>query len=94
MALLRHNNKLRLQRSVKSRVRFRSLSTMEIEGYIASGEWRGKAGGYAVQGLGRRLVQELDGPWDNVVGLPRQVLREMLAEAGYSTSSAVRKQDD
>ncbi len=46
------------QRLVETRVRFKRLSTEDLEAYLASGEWRGKAGGYAVQGLGRHLRRE------------------------------------
>jgi len=60
-------------------VTFRSLGTEEIERYVANGEWEGRAGGYAIQGLGARLVARIDGDYLNVVGLPGALLIEMLA---------------
>ncbi len=55
---------------VDTRVRFKNLSRAEIESYIASREWRGKAGGYAIQGLAGCFVQRINGSFTNVVGLP------------------------
>ena len=51
-------------------VRFRPLSAGEIEWYLARGEWRGRAGGYAIQGAGGALVAAIGGDYLNVVGLP------------------------
>ena len=45
-----------------------------IRDYVGSGEWRGRAGGYAIQGLGGRLVERIDGDYSNVVGLPAALL--------------------
>ncbi len=53
-----------------TRVRFRELSDADIERYLASGEWRDRAGGYAIQELGAMLVEGIEGDWFNVVGLP------------------------
>ena len=53
-----------------TRVRFRPLGPRELEWYIASGEWRDRAGGYAIQGRGAALVAEIEGDYWNVVGLP------------------------
>jgi septum formation protein len=53
-----------------TRVRFRELSDTDIERYLRSGEWRDRAGGYAIQELGAMLVQEVEGDYFNVVGLP------------------------
>jgi septum formation protein len=53
-----------------TRVRFRELSDADIERYLASGEWRDRAGGYAIQELGAMLVDGIEGDWFNVVGLP------------------------
>src|SRR5881394_696363 len=58
------------QRLVETRVRFKRLSTEDLEAYLASGEWRGKAGGYAIQGLAGTFVVKLVGSYTNVVGLP------------------------
>jgi septum formation protein len=60
-------------------VSFRRLSAEEIDGYLRSGEWAGRAGGYAVQGLGARLVARVDGDYLNVVGLPATLLLDALA---------------
>jgi septum formation protein len=61
-------------------VTFRSLRDEEIAAYIASGEWRGRAGAYAIQGLGGRLVEAIDGDYLNVVGLPGALLMTLLEE--------------
>jgi septum formation protein len=53
-----------------TRVRFRELSDADIELYLRSGEWTDRAGGYAIQELGAMLVEEIEGDWFNVVGLP------------------------
>ena len=58
------------QRLVETRVRFKRLSREDIDSYLASGEWRGKAGGYAIQGLAGAFVVKLVGSYSNVVGLP------------------------
>ena len=71
------------QRLVETRVRFKRLSETEIEGYLASGEWRGKAGGYAIQGLAGAFVQKLTGSYTSVVGLPLHETVNMLVGAGY-----------
>jgi septum formation protein len=67
---------------VRTRVRFVSLSDAEIEWYVQSGEPDGKAGAYAIQGLGARFVDWIDGSWSNVVGLPVATVYRMLARAG------------
>ena len=60
-----------------SEVTFRALSGPDIDRYIASGEWRDRAGGYAIQGLGSTLVERLHGDFSNVVGLPLKTLLEL-----------------
>lgn len=70
-------------RIVESRVRLKRLSTKEIEAYIASGEWRGKAGGYAIQGLAGAWVVKLVGSYSNVIGLPLFETVQLLSGAGY-----------
>ena len=62
-----------------TRVTFRPLSGAEIDAYLDSGEWGGRAGGYAIQGLGARLVAGIDGDYLNVVGLPATLLIDTLA---------------
>lgn len=68
---------------VETRVRFKRLSTIEMEAYLASGEWRGKAGGYAIQGLAGAFVIKLVGSYSSVVGLPLHETINMLAGEGY-----------
>ena len=58
------------QRLIESRVRFKRLTEDDIQAYIGSGEWRGKAGGYAVQGIAGAFVVKMVGSYSNVVGLP------------------------
>jgi septum formation protein len=71
------------QRLVETRVRFKRLSREEIESYLASGEWRGKAGGYAVQGLAGTFVVKLVGSYTNVVGLPLYETVALLTAEGF-----------
>jgi septum formation protein len=61
-------------------VTFRRLDEEAIAGYVASGEWEGRAGGYAIQGLGGRLVERVDGDYLNVVGLPGALLLDVLEQ--------------
>ena len=68
---------------VDTRVRFKHLSKAEIEAYIASREWRGKAGGYAIQGLAGAFVQRIVGSYTNVVGLPLTEVTGMLIAEGF-----------
>jgi septum formation protein len=68
--------------SVTSRVRMGHYSDAEIEAYVATGEPLDKAGAYAVQGLGGRLVAAVDGCFTNVVGLPLTTTRALLARHG------------
>ncbi len=71
------------ERIVETRIRFKRLSREEIESYLASGEWRGKAGGYAVQGLAGAFVIKLVGSYTNVVGLPLYETVSLLEGEGY-----------
>ena len=66
-----------LERVVGTFVTFRSLDASELAAYVACGEWRGKAGAYAIQGIAGSFVTELRGSFTNVVGLP---LAEVLAD--------------
>jgi len=61
----------------RSRVTFRELDEHLLETYLASEEWRGRAGGYAIQGLGSILVDKVEGDFSNVVGLPVRLLLEL-----------------
>ena len=64
---------------VTTRVTMREITPNECHAYVASGEPFDKAGGYAVQESGDQFVTKMDGPWDNVVGLPMQCVRNLLA---------------
>jgi septum formation protein len=68
---------------VDTRVRFKRLSKTEIESYVASREWRDKAGGYAIQGLAGSFVQSINGSYTNVVGLPVAEVTAMLVAEGF-----------
>ncbi len=59
-------------------VAFRALTDLDVDTYLTSGEWEGRAGAYAIQGLGGRLVERVDGDYLNVVGLPGALLVELL----------------
>lgn len=68
---------------VDTRVRFKHLTRSEIEAYIASREWRGKAGGYAIQGLAGCFVQRIVGSYTNVVGLPVAEVTALLTTENF-----------
>ncbi len=63
-----------------TRVTFRPLTARDIATYVGSGEWEGRAGAYAIQGLGATLVERIEGDYLNVVGLPAATLVRLLAE--------------
>ncbi len=67
---------------VTTRVWFAPLSDGDIRWYVASGEPLGKAGAYAIQGLGARFVERIDGSWSNVVGLPIHAVHRLLTRIG------------
>jgi len=67
---------------VATRVHFLPLSSAEISWYVATGEPRGKAGAYAIQGHAARFIDWIDGSWSNVVGLPLSTVNRMLKEVG------------
>lgn len=71
------------EKFVETRVRFKRLSREEFERYLSSGEWRGKAGGYAIQGLAGTFVVKLVGSYTNVVGLPLYESVALLDGEGY-----------
>lgn len=73
----------RAERLVETRVRFKRLSTSDIEEYIGSAEWRGKAGGYAIQGRAGRFVIAIHGSYTAVVGLPLYETASLLEGLGY-----------
>ena len=76
------------QKIVETKVRFKRLSVREIDNYIASGEWRGKAGAYAIQGIAGAFVQKLVGSYSNVVGLPLYEVTSLLAGEGFDVAAA------
>jgi septum formation protein len=71
------------QKLVETRLRFKRLSAGEIEAYLGSGEWRGKAGGYAIQGLAGAFAQKLVGSYSAAVGLPLYETMALLVGEGY-----------
>jgi len=71
------------RRLVQTVVRFKRLEAAEIEDYLAAGEWRGKAGGYAIQGRAAAFVRSLNGSYSNVVGLPLFEVAQMLKGLGW-----------
>jgi septum formation protein len=73
-------------RRVETRVRFKRLSDTEVSAYIRSGEWRGKAGGYAIQGIAGAFIPEIIGSYTNVVGLPLCETAALLQGAGFPVS--------
>ena len=70
-------------RVVESRVTFKRLSHTEVEGYVASGEWKGKAGGYAIQGQAGAFVTDISGSYSAIVGLPLYETASLLEGLGY-----------
>lgn len=76
------------QKVVETKVRFKRLSQLEIDNYIASGQWRGKAGAYAIQGIAGAFVQKLVGSYTNVVGLPLYEVTNLLAGEGFAVTAA------
>jgi septum formation protein len=71
------------QRLVETRVRFKRLSHEDIDSYLASGEWRGKAGGYAIQGFAGAFIVKINGSYSNVVGLPLYETMALLVGEGF-----------
>lgn len=64
-------------------VTFKRLHPDEIAAYLASGDWAGKAGGYAIQGRAEALIRAVSGSWSGIVGLPLYDTRALLIGAGY-----------
>lgn len=86
VCLITPGGKIR-QRMSETRVRFKRLPRETINAYLASGEWRGKAGGYAIQGLAGAFVVKLIGSYTGVVGLPLYEACALLAGEGYRPHS-------
>ncbi len=82
LCLITPKGKMR-QKLCETRVRFKRITSEEMESYLASGEWRGKAGGYAIQGLAGTFVVRLVGSYTNVVGLPLYETVSLLTGEGY-----------
>jgi septum formation protein len=88
-AALRHETA-----AVTSRVRMGDYSDADIESYVATGEPLDKAGAYAVQGLGGRLVAAVDGCLTNVIGLPLTTTRTLLAARGLQSPSPLPREGE
>lgn len=73
-----------LEKSVVSVVRMKSLSEQEIDAYVDSNDWVGKAGGYGIQGLAAAFVPWISGSYTGIVGLPLAETANLLKAAGYS----------
>ncbi|APE42427.1 septum formation protein Maf [Sulfitobacter alexandrii] len=71
------------ERDVQSAVRMKSLSDAEIAAYLATGDWRGKAGGYGIQGPAGALVPWISGSFTGIVGLPLAETANLLTAAGH-----------
>jgi septum formation protein len=82
VCLITPNGRVR-HRLVETRLRLKRLSSDEIEAYLGSGEWRGKAGGYAIQGLAGAFAQKLAGSYSAVVGLPLYETMSLLSGEGF-----------
>ncbi|MCA9638856.1 MAG: Maf family protein, partial [Myxococcales bacterium] len=74
----------------ESRVRFKRLSETEIRTYLASGEWRGKAGGYALQGMAEAFIIQIIGSPSGIIGLPLHETVNLLQGAGFPVHGANR----
>jgi septum formation protein len=83
VALLAPDGVLR-ERLSETQVRFKRLSEEDIRAYLAGGEWRGKAGGYAIQGSAEGLIAWIGGSHSGVVGLPLFETRALLKSAGFA----------
>jgi septum formation protein len=82
------------RRLVRSDVAFKRLTEAEIAGYLAGGEWRGKAGGYAIQGRAAVFVRAIHGSYSNIVGLPLHETAALLDGAGYAQEGRTAAQGE
>ncbi|MFZ3033693.1 MAG: Maf family nucleotide pyrophosphatase [Parvibaculum sp.] len=82
IALIDPQGRLR-ERVSETRVHLKRLSDVELEAYIASGEWQGKAGGYAIQGAAVAFIRSLNGSYSGVVGLPLFEVKALLDGANF-----------
>ena len=76
----------RLIASDTTYVQMREMSPDEIDGYVESEEWAGKSGGYAIQETADRFISRIDGSFSNVVGLPMELVTQMLAKLAEGES--------
>lgn len=83
-----------LERVVESRVTFGEVGSEWLEGYLASGESLGKAGGYAIQGLAGEVIERVEGSRSNVVGLPVEAVAEMFCELGVELKVGLERDVD
>ena len=74
---------MQITKSVMTRVQVARLSDAELDAYLASGEWQGKAGGYAIQGRAAAFIRGLNGSYSNVVGLPLHETVNLLKGSGF-----------
>jgi len=84
---VKRGDKIR-ERVVESRVKMKQLSNVELNGYLASGDWQGKAGGYSIQGPGGAFIPWISGSHSAIVGLPLVETAHLLGAAGYPVWSA------
>ena len=84
LTLIRSKDGRVWSRLVETQVKLKRLSNLEIDAYLATDEWRGKAGGYAIQGIAARFVPWIGGSYSNVVGLPLTETAGMLEAAGLT----------
>jgi len=82
-----------VSRLIETRVRFKRLDRSEIEAYLASGEWEGKAGGYAIQGRAAAFIPWINGSYANVVGLPLVEVKAALSGLDYRPESSSGPRD-
>ena len=90
VALIVPDGRIALRR-VESRVAMKRLAEEEIVAYLAGDEWRGKAGGYAIQGRAAAFVSWMSGSYSNVVGLPLYETAQLLAGRGYRPPCAAKR---
>lgn len=83
VALLSPSHEMR-HRVVETMVKFKRLSEQEINYYIASGEWEGKAGSYAIQGIASKFIPSINGSYSNIVGLPLYETAQLMFSLGFN----------
>jgi len=83
VALLSPSHEMR-HRVVETMVKFKRLSEQEINYYIASGEWEGKAGSYAIQGIASKFIPSINGSYSNIVGLPLYETAQLMFGLGFN----------